>query len=91
MKVRDVSWHHANWMIAATAGRSSIWRYPDALLDVLLTRAGDAGVALLAQGSADRRRDVSLGEHARRHLVEQRLEEVMVRAVDDRHVHWGNA
>jgi hypothetical protein len=22
MKVRDVSWHHANWMIAATAGRS---------------------------------------------------------------------
>lgn len=66
MKVRDVSWHHANWMIAATAGRSSIWRYPDALLDVLLTRAGDAGVALLAQRSADRRRDVSLGEHARR-------------------------
>jgi hypothetical protein len=47
----------------------------------------DAGVALLAQDLPGRRRDVSLGQHAGRDLVEQGLEQMMVGAVDDRDIH----
>ena len=43
-----------------------------------------AGVVLPAQDAAQRRRDLGLGEDARRHLVEQRLEQVVVGAVDQR-------
>ena len=46
-------------------------------------------VALVAQDVPDRRRDVALGENPRCHLVQQRLEEMVVVAVDDGHVHGG--
>ena len=46
----------------------------------------DPRVALAAQHVADRRGDVALGEHARGDLVEQRLEEVVVGAVDHHHL-----
>jgi hypothetical protein len=39
--------------------------------------------------SRDRQRDVALGEDAGGQLLEQRLEEMMVRAVDDRHLDVG--
>src|SRR6185437_13280479 len=41
------------------------------------------GVFLAAKEPADRRGDVGRREHRRRDLVEQRLEDVMIRAVDD--------
>jgi hypothetical protein len=41
----------------------------------------------VAQHLPDRRRDVSLREHTRRHLVEQWLEQVIVGAIHDRDVH----
>jgi hypothetical protein len=44
-------------------------------------------IALVTQHFPERRRDVSLRQDARRHLVEQRLEQVVVRAVNDRDVH----
>ena len=46
----------------------------------------DRGVPLVPQDVADRRRDVALGQDAGRHLIEQRLEQVMVGAVDDCHI-----
>ena len=49
----------------------------------------DAGVPLVAQHVAQRRRDVSLGEDPRRDLVEQRLEQVVVGPVDERDVDVG--
>ena len=48
-----------------------------------------AGVVLAAEDLAGRRRDLSLGEDPRRHLVEQRLEEVVGRLADDRDVDVG--
>ena len=48
-----------------------------------------ARVALAPQDVADGGRDVSLGEDAGGDLVQQRLEQVMVRSVDDRHVDVG--
>ena len=44
----------------------------------------DVGVGLPAQDVADRRRDLALGEDPGRELVEQRLEQVVVGAVDHR-------
>ena len=44
----------------------------------------DADVLVLAQDSPERRCDLALREDSRRDLVEQRLEEVVVRAVDER-------
>jgi len=44
-------------------------------------------VRVAAEDVPGRRGDVTLGEDARRHLVEQRLEQVMVGAVDHGHVH----
>ena len=44
-------------------------------------------VRLVPEHPADRRGDVGRAERGGRHLVEQRLEEVMVRAVDDRDPH----
>jgi hypothetical protein len=44
---------------------------------------------VLAQDLADRRGHLALGEDAGRDLVEQRLEEVVGGAVDQRHVHIG--
>jgi hypothetical protein len=63
----------------------------DAPLGVHLLHRGHEhrGVPLFAQEPADGHGDVARGQHRRRHLVEQRLEEVVVRAVDDRHVHRG--
>ena len=51
--------------------------------------AGDVGeqharVGLAAEDAAQRRGDLALGEDAGRHLVEQRLEQVVVRPVDER-------
>jgi hypothetical protein len=51
----------------------------------------DTRVAVVAQHVADRRGDVAFGEHARGDLVEQRLEEVVVGAVDDHHLDLGAA
>ena len=45
-----------------------------------------AGIPLVAQDFAERRRDVALGEDPRRELVEQRLEQVVVGPVDERDV-----
>jgi hypothetical protein len=44
----------------------------------------DVRVALPAQDRPERRRDVAGGQQRRRHLVQQRLEQVVVRAVDQR-------
>jgi hypothetical protein len=46
----------------------------------------DLGVALRAQHLADRRCDVGRAERSGRDLVEQRLEQVVVAAIDDQHV-----
>ena len=58
---------------------------------VLEIEAGDLGqldpdVLVLAQDSPERRCDLALREDSRCDLVEQRLKEVMVRAVDERDV-----
>ena len=47
----------------------------------------DRGVALLAEDRAQRLRDLARRQGARRHLVEQRLEQVVVPPVDQRHGH----
>ena len=44
-------------------------------------------VLLPAQDPADRRGDVARRERRHRHLVEQRLEHVMVAPIDERHLH----
>jgi hypothetical protein len=46
---------------------------------------------LVAEDIADGRGDVALGEDPRRELIEQRLEQVMVGAVDDRDIDIGGA
>jgi hypothetical protein len=51
----------------------------------------NARVTLLAKDVADRRCDVALGEDPGRDLVEKRLEQVMIRAVDDCKFHIGAA
>ena len=51
----------------------------------------DRRVLLVAQDVADRRRDVALGEYARRELIQQRLEQVMVGPVDDCDIEVGGA
>jgi hypothetical protein len=50
-----------------------------------------ACVALAPQDVADGRRDVALGEDPGGHLVQQRLKEMMVRSVDDRHIDLSTA
>ncbi len=47
----------------------------------------DLDVVVLAQDPADRGRDLSLGEDSGRELVQQRLEQVIVDAVDQGHLH----
>ena len=49
----------------------------------------DGDVVVLSQHVARRRSDLSLGEDARRHLVEERLEQVVVDAVDQRYLDRG--
>ena len=49
----------------------------------------DLDVLLAAEDPADRSRDVRRAEGGRGHLVEQGLEEVVVRAVDHRDAHRG--
>ena len=49
----------------------------------------DGRVPLVPQDVANRRRDVAFGEDSRRELVEQRLEQVVVRPVDHRDVDVG--
>ena len=44
------------------------------------------GVFLMAQDGADGLRNIGRGKHRQRHLVEQRLEGVVILAVDDRDV-----
>ena len=51
----------------------------------------DAGVALPAQQGAERRGDVGRRQAAGRHLIEQRLKEVEVAPVDQRHLDGGLA
>ncbi|HJY90513.1 MAG TPA: hypothetical protein VJ255_09550, partial [Candidatus Acidoferrum sp.] len=48
-------------------------------------------VLLISEDIADRRRDVTLGENSRRDLVQQRLEQMMIGAVDNGHVDIGVA
>ena len=47
----------------------------------------DPDVLVLAQHVADGRRDLARGDHARGHLVQQRLEQVVVAPVYQGHVH----
>ncbi len=47
------------------------------------------GVEMLAEQPADRRRDVARRQPGGGHLIEQRLEQVIVVAVDQRHSHAG--
>ena len=49
------------------------------------------GIPLLAKDVADRRSDVALREDPGRNLVEQRLKQVVVCAVDNCHFHIGVA
>jgi hypothetical protein len=46
-----------------------------------------ARIRVAAEDVPGRRGDVTLGQDARRHLIEQRLEQVMVGAVDHGHLH----
>ena len=58
-----------------------------------LARLGeqDFGVPLRVQQPADRRRDVGRRERRRRDLIQQRLEDVMIRPIDHRDVYGGIA
>src|SRR6185436_5508754 len=51
----------------------------------------DFGVLLLAEEPADRHGNVARGERRGRHLIEQRLKDVVVRPIEDRHVNGGVA
>jgi hypothetical protein len=51
----------------------------------------DASVALALEDPAQRRGDLARRQRARGHLVEQRLKQVEVAAVDERHVDRGAA
>jgi hypothetical protein len=51
----------------------------------------ERGVGAAFKRRADRRRALAGGQRARRDLIEERLEEVVVHAVDDRHVDVGVA
>ena len=63
-------------------------RLHDAALDVdaVDLRHQHRRVRVLAQQPPNRRRDVARRQHGRRHLIEQRLEEMVVRAVEQRDV-----
>src|SRR5437867_2234580 len=65
----------------------------DVLVGKDLARLGEQhlGVLLRAQQPSDRRGDVARRERRRGHLVEQRLKDVMVRAIDDGDVDGGIA
>ena len=54
-------------------------------IDATDLREQHLDVRLPAQDPADRRRDVAGRQRRHRHLIEQRLEDVMVAAVEDRH------
>ncbi len=56
-------------------------------VDALHLREDDLDVFLVAEDFAQRPGDVGGREAGRGHLIEQRLEEVVVAAVDERHVH----
>lgn len=56
-------------------------------IDVLHLGKGHLAVALIAHHAADCWRDQAFREDARGHLIQQRLEQVMVRAVDDCDIH----
>ncbi len=49
----------------------------------------DVGVLLFVHNASQRRRDQTLGQDAGGNLIEQRLEQMMVRPVDQRHVDVG--
>ena len=55
-------------------------------IDVLDVGEQHAQARLLAQDPADRRGDVARRQPGRRHLIQQRLKDVMVVAIDDRHL-----
>jgi hypothetical protein len=67
---------------AAVAGQHAPARDVDA--DRLVEH--DLGVPLPTQHATDRRRDVGRRERGRRDLVEQRLEQMVIAAIDHRHV-----
>jgi hypothetical protein len=64
-------------------------RNPGGQVDVLNIHEHDPGIALLGQHAAQRGRDQARRQNAGGHLVEQRLEQVVVRAVHHRQVHVG--
>jgi hypothetical protein len=55
-------------------------------VDLLDLPEHDVHVLLAAEDPADRERDVRRGQRGRRHLVQQRLEQVVVVLVDEDHV-----
>ena len=64
---------------------------PARLVDGAHVREEDLHVRLAPQDPSDGRRDVPRRERRHRHLIEQRLEDVMVAAVDDRDAKRGTA
>jgi hypothetical protein len=48
----------------------------------------DARVLLFAENAADGYGDLSRRQAGHRHLVEEWLEQVMIAAIDQRHLHW---
>jgi len=51
----------------------------------------DARISLVAENFADRRRDVVFAENPRGDLTQQRLDQVVIRPVDDREVDIGTS
>ncbi len=72
-------------------GNTAVLDQDDAplLVDAVHLAQHDAHVGRVAQDGADRRSDLGRRQAGRRHLVEQRLEEVVVAPVDDRDVRIG--
>ena len=61
--------------------------FPGRNIDRLYLRENDLDISAFAQYSAHGRRDVGRRQRGRRHLVEQRLEKMIIGAVDYRDVH----
>jgi len=59
---------------------------PRVEIDSLHVSENHRGVSLVAQDVPDRRRDISFGENTRRHLIQERLKEVVVAAVDNSYI-----
>jgi len=82
--VIDGAWREHQVVIAQLAASGA--QPPRRQIDLLDLREHHSRVPLVAQDRADRLRDVRRRERRGCHLVEQRLEEMVVVAVDDQHV-----